>query len=85
MILNPLEQTAEKWVFLQKKKFLQKMHIPAEKCGSRGGGHRAGNCRKLQEGCRAQESRTLHNFHKNVSKERDNVSALPTSPFAISR
>ena len=42
----------------------RKMRFPAEKCGFRGAGHRAGNCRKLQELCRAQESRTLTNFHK---------------------
>ena len=49
----------------------QKMHFPAEKCtflqkNAVFRGHVAGNRRKLQEGFRAQESRTLANFHKNL-------------------
>ena len=45
------------------------MHFPAEKCtflqkNAVFGGHMAGNRRKLQEGFRAQESRTLATFHK---------------------
>ena len=50
MILNPPEKTAEKCLFPQKNAVL--------------GGHIAGNHTKLQEGFRAQESRTLANFHK---------------------
>ena len=67
--------------FLQKNAIsYRKMHFPAEKCMflqkhalscrkmqfSGGGGHMAGNRRKLQEGFRAQESRALANFHKRV-------------------
>ena len=44
---------------------LQKMHFPAEKCSFRG--HMAGNRRKAREGFRAQESRTIANFHKTIS------------------
>ena len=45
------------------------MHFPEEKCGllqkmQFSGGHMAGNRRKSQEVFRAQESRTLANFHK---------------------
>ena len=49
---------AETCIFLQKNAFL------AEKMAVFGGGHMAGNHRKFQEGFRAQESRTLANFHK---------------------
>ena len=70
---------AEKCIFpTEKCNFLpknavsyRKMHFPAEKCAFLqknavfGGWHMAGNRRKLQEGFRAQESRTLANFHKN--------------------
>ena len=54
-----------------------KMHFPAAKCTFleknalscrkmqlSGGGHRPGSCRKLQEGFKIQESRTLPNFQK---------------------
>ena len=53
----------------------RKVHFPAEKCtflhknalsckkNAVFEGYIAGNCRKLQEGFRAQESRTLANFH----------------------
>ena len=49
------------------------MHFPAEKCtflqkNAVFGGHMARNRRKLQEGFRAQESRTLANFHKMISE-----------------
>ena len=45
------------------------MTFPEEKCtflqkNAAFGGHIAGNRRKSQEGFRAQESRTLANFHK---------------------
>ena len=92
MILNPPEQTAEDWIFLQRKcssPTKKNCHILTEKCTFLqnraffflqkkkgtflqknaffffgGGGHMAGNLRKLQEGFRAQESRTLANFYK---------------------
>ena len=75
MILSPPEHTAEIWVLLQKQKATsyRKMHFSAEKkClllqkNAVFGGHVARNCRKLQEGFRAQESRTLGNFHKRRS------------------
>ena len=60
-----------KCIFLQKDTLsYRKMHFPAEKCtflhkNAVFGWHSTGNCRKLQEGFRAQESRTLANFHKN--------------------
>ena len=50
----------------------RKMRFPAEECSFLqknavlGGGHMAGNLRKSQEGFRAQESRTLANFHKTL-------------------
>ena len=51
----------------------RKMRFPEEKKRSTFllenaafGGHIAGNLRKSQEGFRAQESRTLANFHKNI-------------------
>ena len=57
----------ERGNFLQEKCFfLQKMHFPAEKMHF-SGGLMAGNRRKPREGFRAQESRTLANFHKNIS------------------
>ena len=57
-----------------------KMHFPTEECSFvfraekctflqknvAFGGHMAGNHRKSQEGFRAQESRTLANFHKKI-------------------
>ena len=46
----------------EKRIFLQKMNFPAEKCGFRGGTGR--KPQELQEGFRAQESRTLANLHK---------------------
>ena len=68
---------AEKCIFPQKNAVsYRKMRFPAEKCifllknafSCRkmrfSGGHMAGNRRKLQKGFRAQESRTLANFHK---------------------
>ena len=61
----------EKCNFLPKNALsCRKMHFPAEKCtflqkNAAFSGHMAGNRRKLQEGFRAQESRTLANFHKN--------------------
>ena len=70
---------AEIWVFLQTNAFsYRKMHFPAENCAFLWqnavscrkirfwGGHMAGNRRRWQEGFRAQESRTLANFHKNL-------------------
>ena len=67
---------AEKDIFLQKNAlacrnmwfFLQKMHFPAETCGFRvgTGQETAGNCRKLQEGFWAQESRALPKSHKKI-------------------
>ena len=78
MILNHPEQTAEKKkVLLQKHGFSsRKMHFPAEKCtflqknalSCRKMRAHAGNRRKLQEGSRAQESRTLANFHKRSTQ-----------------
>ena len=66
---------AERCSFLQKNALsyrknalsCRKMHFPSEKC-TFGGGHMAGNRRKLQEGFRAQESRTLANFHLECCK-----------------
>ena len=67
-------------VFLQENAFsCRKMHFPIEKVRAFlhrkmrtflqknvvFGGHITGNRRKSQEGFRAQESRTLANFHKN--------------------
>ena len=79
MILCPPEQTAEKWFFLQEnaKTFscrktpflLQKKALFHRKMRFLGG-HRAGNCRKSQEGFWAQESRTLPNFHKILAPPR---------------
>ena len=50
--------------------FLQTNAFPSEECtflqkNMVFGGHAARNCRTLQEGFKAQESRTLANFHKN--------------------
>ena len=72
MIFNPRSKLqkkiglpAEIWVFLQKNALsCRKMPFPARKCtflqkNVLFGGHMAGNRRKLQEGFRAQESRTL--------------------------
>ena len=62
-----------KCIFLQKNAFsCRKMHFPAEKRTFLQknvvfGRHMAGNRRKLQEGFRAQESRTQANFHKIVA------------------
>ena len=79
MILNPPERTAQKFIFLHKNDFSyrkctfpQKNDFPAEKCTFLQknvvlGGHIAGNRRKSHEGLRAQESRTLANFHKIVA------------------
>ena len=65
------------------------MHFPAEKCiflqknalsctkMRFSGGHMAGNRRKLQEGFRAQESRTLANFHKIAEPLMGGPSAFP--------
>ena len=59
-----------KCTFLQKNALsYSKMRFPAERCtflqkNAGLGGHMAGNHRKSQDGCRAQESRTLANFHK---------------------
>ena len=50
---------ADNRIFLQKKCIFVQKHAVL-------GGHIAGNRRKLQEGFRAQESRTLANFHKIV-------------------
>ena len=52
MTLNPQEWTAENALSCRKMQFFV--------------GHMAGNRRKLQESFRAQESRTLANFHKNL-------------------
>ena len=58
MILDPAEQTVEKWVFLQKtSNFLQTKKGVFEWTLQE-------TARKFQEGFRAQESRTLANFHK---------------------
>ena len=58
----------------EKCTFLQKNAFPAEKCiflqkNALFGGHVAGNRRNLQEGFRAQESRTLANFHKTGERD----------------
>ena len=59
----------EKYTCLPKNAFsCRKMHFPAEKCGFEG--HIRGNRRRLQEGFRAQEARTLANFHKICSATR---------------
>ena len=61
---------AAKCTFLQKNALSsRKMRFPAEKCtflekNAAFGEPMAGNCRKLQDGFRAQESRTLANFYK---------------------
>ena len=54
--------------FPAKKKthLLQKNALSCRKMRFSGGQHIAGNRRKSQEGFRAQESRTLANFHKTV-------------------
>ena len=65
----------EMCTFLQKNALsCRKMRFPADKCNFLqknafllGGGHMAGKRRKLQEGCRAQASRALANFHKNLN------------------
>ena len=57
---------AEKCTFLQKNALsCGKMQFPAEKCSFLGV-HMAENRRKVHEGFRAQESRTLANFHKKT-------------------
>ena len=69
MILNP-PRNCRKMHFLRKMWFL--------------GRHMAGNHRKLQEGFRAQESRTLANFHKIFVTDNDLISCSPlcTGRFA---
>ena len=72
--------------------FLQKtLPFPTEKCpflqkNAALGGHIARNCRKSQESFRAQESRTLVNFHKTIGGAEmtrmlsDNNSRILTAP-----
>ena len=75
---QPSGITAEKGFPRQKKNAFptENMHFPAERClflqkirtflqkNAVFGAHMAGNCRTLQEGFRARESRALANFHK---------------------
>ena len=77
IILNPPEWTEkkgfpkERCILLQKDAFsyrkmrfpAEKMPFPSEKCG-----FQVAHGRKPQEGFRAQESRTLANFHKRISR-----------------
>ena len=71
MILNPPEQAAEKWGFLQKSAFscrkntlsCRNMPFPADKCAFRGA--HGTKPHEISGGLRAQESRALGNFHKN--------------------
>ena len=65
---------AENALFCRKRALSsRKMRFPAEKCtflekNAAFGGHMAGNCRKLEDGFRAQESRALANFYMTPVK-----------------
>ena len=75
----------EKCTFLQKNALsCRKKHFPAEKCtllpkNASSVGHMAGNHRKLQAGFRAQESRTLANFHKTPFQPSSSSSSSSSS------
>ena len=71
--------------------FVQKMHFPTERCAFLQknaftcrkmrfwGGHMARDRRKSQEGLRAQESRTLANFHKRISAAKSKFGFIVSS------